>query len=319
MKTIGGYLELELNKKRIAYHTKALNFNTGRNALKALVLSRKYKKIYIPLYICNSVIESLESINVSYEFYSLNKDLTPNVSSVKLKDSSEAFLYVNYFGLFNQIPSQLSSFANNLIVDYTQAFFSLPFENTDTFYSARKFFGVPDGAYLYTNCKFNKNYSSDISYNRFAHLLKRIDISPEAGYLDYTQNEGILSKLPIALMSGITEQILGSIDYPAVIQLRNTNFKLLHDSLSAKNDLLLSTQDINGPLVYPFVYKKTGLREYLISKEVYIASYWKEVSERCASNTYEYYLSTNLIPLPIDQRYNEEDMKYLLSLINAYI
>ena len=39
----------------------------------------------------------------------------------------------------------------NVIIDNVQAYFQRPIEGFDTLYSCRKYFGVPDGAVLYTD------------------------------------------------------------------------------------------------------------------------------------------------------------------------
>ena len=56
MKEIGGYFELELNKNR-EYHKNALKLNSGRNALIFILMNLKPRKIYLPYYICDSVLE----------------------------------------------------------------------------------------------------------------------------------------------------------------------------------------------------------------------------------------------------------------------
>ena len=71
------------------------------------------------------------------------------------------------------------------IVDNTQAFYDLPVNSIDTFYSCRKFFGVPDGAYLYCDRQLDMELEEDQSWQRMDYLLKRIDVSPESAYADF--------------------------------------------------------------------------------------------------------------------------------------
>ena len=55
----------------------------------------------------------------------------------------EAFLYTNYFGLKQGCVKLLEKkYGDHLIVDNAQAFFAKPIKGIDTFYSARKFFGL---------------------------------------------------------------------------------------------------------------------------------------------------------------------------------
>ena len=141
MKEIGGYFELELSES-IEYHSELLKFNSGRNALKYILKARQPKKVFIPNYICNSVIEPLEELKINYEFYNVNKyfEIAQNIT---LKDS-EIIFYVNYFALkLDYIKGLANKYNNNLIVDNTQAFFQKPFKDIDTIYSPRKFFPLP--------------------------------------------------------------------------------------------------------------------------------------------------------------------------------
>ena len=66
MKEIGGYFELELTKG-IEYHSELLKLNSGRNAFKYIL------KVFIPNFICDSVIEPLEKLKISYEFFNIDE------------------------------------------------------------------------------------------------------------------------------------------------------------------------------------------------------------------------------------------------------
>ena len=147
MMSIGGYFELEIREGK-HFHQGAIKLSTARQCFEYILKARRYTKVYIPYYTCDVIIEPLMKLNVKYEYYHINSLLDP-VFDKKI-ESSEAFLYTNYFGLKQDTVLYLSRFYPNLIVDNAQAFFAKPIEGVDTFYSARKFFGVPDGAYLYT-------------------------------------------------------------------------------------------------------------------------------------------------------------------------
>ena len=68
-------------------------------------------------------------------------------------------------------------------------------------------------------------------------------------------------------------------------------------------------------MVFPYKVKDgTNLRKELISKKIYVATYWPNVLEWC--NDYiENDLVLNTIPLPIDQRYNIVDMQRIVQII----
>ena len=73
MKEIGGYFGLELASKE-EYHTSATKLNSGRNAFKYILKAQNIKKIYIPNFICNSIIEPLVELSISYEFYNIDSN-----------------------------------------------------------------------------------------------------------------------------------------------------------------------------------------------------------------------------------------------------
>ncbi|KAB3526638.1 hypothetical protein [Alkaliphilus serpentinus] len=317
MKEIGGFFELELGKKP-EYHYNALRLNSGRSCLEYILRVRNYKRIYIPVYVCNAVIDVIERNGIDYKFYYLDNGFFPVLNNYKL-ENNDAILYINYYGLFQNHIYELGLKYNNLIIDNTQAFFSKPIEGIDTFYSARKFFGVADGGYLYVDSDLLLPIIKDISYQRYTHLLKRIDLSAESSYKDYTVNEGLFINEPIKHMSNLTQSILSSIDYSNVITTRDNNFSYLHDIFYKINKLHIEKHQIHGPLCYPLLIDKEGLRDNLLENRIYVATYWKEVLNRALKNSFEYQLAKWLIPIPIDQRYNLEDMSLIASHIKKYL
>ena len=130
MKEIGGYFELELASKE-EYHTSAIKLNSGRNAFKYILKAQNIKKIYIPNFICNSIIEPLVELSISYEFYNIDSNFEIIQEIDLLKD--ERIFYVNYFALKSKYVKRLEDkYQNNLIMDNTQDFFEKPLKNIDT-------------------------------------------------------------------------------------------------------------------------------------------------------------------------------------------
>lgn len=320
MKAIGGYPELELRKGE-HYHKEALRLNTARNCLEYILLARGHKKVYVPYYTCEAVLEPLKKNGIfsNMVLYHINEQLDP-VELPELKEG-EAFLYTNYFGLKQETVERFASiYGNRLIVDNSQAFYDMPCPGIDTFYSARKFFGVADGAYLYTD-KFLESYNGseiepDISYDRMRALLKRVDLGAEEGYHDFQEIESSLCNQSIRRMSKLTEAIMASIDFENIKERRIANFKHLHESLRHTNKL--SIPDIGSfecPMVYPYLTDDTDLQKKLIDNKIFVATYWPNVFSWGGKDSTEYQLAKDLIPLPIDQRYGEEDMYKIINII----
>jgi hypothetical protein len=318
MKVIGGYFELELSKDK-EYHQNAFRLNTGRNAFEHILRAKKYEKVYLPCYTCDAMLEPIRKLALRWEFYNIDETLMPifNFSSLDVKD---VFVYNNYFGVCDMQVAEIAKKCRNVVIDNSQAFFSKPAPDIDTFYSPRKFFGVPDGAYLYTDKLMNSKFERDASYTRFAHLIKRIDINEEAGYVDFKDNESMFAGQPIRLMSALTQRLLESFDYIDIAKKRRQNFNYLHSQLRSKNSLTLQIEDEAVPMVYPFlVTDGDKIKKRLISQKIFVATYWLDVLDRCAKDDIEYELVKNIVFLPVDQRYEVDEMAYICEKIELSI
>ena len=314
MGPIGGYFSLELPFHE-EYHKDAIRLNTGRNCLEYILRARKYNKVYIPYYTCDVILEPFHKLEVNYEFYHINLDFEI-VDDIQLS-AGEALLYTNYYGLKHRYVEYLAEqYGQQLIVDNTQAFYDKPVNGIDTFYTCRKFFGVPDGAYLYTDKQLDLEIEQDKSFDRCSSLLKRIDLGPEAGYGDFRETSKRLVGQPIKKMSNLTLQLMRSINYEIISQQRRTNYMLLQNSLGSSNCLKLPLEDDTVPMVYPYLSKTKALRDYLIINRIFVARYWPNVLEWTNEGDIENQLTLQTQHLPIDQRYAAEDMKRIIDIIN---
>lgn len=316
IKPIGGYIELQIPNGK-SYYPNFISLNTGRNALEYILRSRNYSTIYLPYFTCDVLLEPIQKLNVKYHFYKLDADLDPIIDFSM--DERSCFLYTNYFGIKTSTVKWLSTFVKNLIIDNAQAFYTAPVKDVDTFYSCRKFFGVPDGAYLYTAHEINQSLEMDHSILRFSHLIKSIDLNIEAGYADYLKNNEMLCNNDIKRMSVLTEHLLSGIDYDQCAIMRKNNFSFLHQHLEKMNILRLNFTNEDVPMVYPLLLGDSKLKEKLIKNKIFVATYWPNVFDWAAEDSYEYFLAKNLIALPIDHRYNLNDMRSILSILNSLL
>jgi hypothetical protein len=316
MKEIGGYLELQLPFKE-QFYTNLINLNSGRSCLEYILRAKRFTKIYIPYYICDVIFEPIRKMGMQVELYSINENLTLK-SNLKLNDS-EALLYVNYFGIKDDYLKTLSNQYANLIIDNAQAFYSRPNKNTITYYSPRKFFGVSDGGYLAMKDKIDIELDLDKSYRNSNFLLTRIDAGAEEGYKDFRSNEDRIRTNGLKRMSNLTTAILSSLDYVSIKQKREENFYSIHNELGSFNQLKCISRNIQGPMVYPFLTGKAGLREFLLSNKIFVAKYWDNLNNTCDENSVEYLLATKLVALPIDQRYGLSEMNVILNLVKSFL
>lgn len=309
MKEIGGYFQFE-NLIKNEYHKDLVSLNTGRNALIYVLKAKNIKKVFIPKYICDSVINVLKRENIEFKYFNINSNFLPIFS--KTLEKNEAILIVNYFGqLKNEKIKELKIKYKNIVIDNTQAFFQKPVQNVDTIYSCRKFFGIPDGAYASTDKKLNIELESDLSKDRFKHLLGRYEGEASDHYKEFKTNDKSFIDEPMKYMSKLTSNILGAIDYEKIAEIRNKNFKYLHSFLKESNKLNIKIPEV--AFSYP-LYLENGeeIRERLLKYKIYVPTLWPNVLEENKKGTIEYKYSKNILPIPCDQRYTAEDKRYII-------
>ncbi len=318
MKELGGYLPLELSVHSEYFNDEdydLLRLNCGRTAIITAIKDGQFSKVYLPLYLCESVGKALDREGISYSLYNISGDFLPVNMNIK---EDEAIVIVNYFGIIPEI--KMESFVKrykNVIFDNTQAFFNKPICEAYNVYSCRKFFGVCDGAYLIKQHLDKINYPIDSSGNRSIYLLNSIENGTNFNYADSLKNEEYLCNVPMMQMSRLTRKILMSINYDIVKKVRKENFNYLHDKLSLYNELDDTTFfQTSSPMIYPFMFSKKNIREKLVKeKRIYISQFWKWVISDSYANDFERNVSKNIYALPIDQRYGREEMDYLANII----
>lgn len=300
-KAIGGYFSLEEFKANNALPSGVL-LNSASNALCHIIKSLKIKKIHIPYYTCSIVSHALRRIGCDFSCYNLDENFMPE----GLLPAHETVLYVNYFGVSGKRVDELVRGYPNLIVDCAQAYYSKP-KGIASFSSPRKFFGVPDGGIAYGVSE--GNYDVDDSTCRMGHLEERKkNGATPYGYKLFQDAEKSLLGAPIKKMSKETRFILQHIDFIGSLEKRIANFKYLHSKLKSSFPFAFSEDDV--PMVYPYITEDLTLREHLIKNNIFVARYWPSIQEK---NNF----SDKIIPLPIDHRYDFQDMDRICEVING--
>lgn len=316
MNEIGGYLELE-NFTGEEYYPELLKLNLGRTALLFALDYLKVKKLWLPYFLCDSVISICSDIPITLEWYHINTEFEPILPIDELKDGEYIYV-VNYYGQISD--QQLLSYKRryrNILLDNTHAFFQKPLPDIPVLYSCRKFFGLPDGAYLFLGNvpkDLLSEYPIDFSSSRMGHILGRYEHSASDYYNDMLENARHYYEEPIKRMSHLTENLLKGIDYSAVSKKRTENYAVLASALNQYNSLSLLHP--NGPFVYPF-YCPNGIniRKKLAAEKIFVPTYWSNVINQMPRNSLEYDYAANILPLPCDQRYNKKHMEHILQVL----
>lgn len=304
MREIGGYIELDKYRGTM-FHEDGILLNCGRSCLKYLIRARKIKRIVLPYFCCDSVAEACKQEGLDIRYFYIGEDWLPK--NVNLTE--EEYLYiVNYYG---QLPKstiiELKNHYQNIILDETQNYFSEPIKGIDTIYTCRKFFGVADGAVLYTDVTLNEEFPIDESFKRMNFLLGRFERTAAEFYSEYVANNEIFTNEPIKQMSQLTKNLLHALDYDFICNKRTKNFETLHIAFQNINKLRLIIP--RGAFAYPLMLENgSDIRQKLIQQKIYIPKLWPEIR----NDNYESILADDILPIPIDQRYGSDDMNYLI-------
>lgn len=315
MREIGGYIELDSYRLPML-HEGAIALNSGRNCLRYLIRAKKIKKIVLPKFLCASISEVCNIEKVSIRFYSVGEDLLPQ--RIELQDDEWLYI-VNYYGQLKNVKLQhFVTTYERVIVDQVQAYFQTPLEGIDTIYTCRKFFGVPDGAFLYSREKIEYDLPQDESYKRMLFLLGRYERTASEFYDVFMTNEKMFEDMPLKSMSKLTSNLLHGIDYNTVKKCRTDNFKVLYNEFQGINKLQLIIPE--GAFMYPlYVENGAEIRRRVLKENIYIPMLWPDVLKNCKENELEYDMAKNILPLPVDQRYGLGEMMQIINGIRKYI
>ena len=319
---IGGYLELERFSGTLL-HEKALALSSGRACLSYLIQQRQIRKILLPDFLCDVVALACRRGGVQIRTYPVGEDLRPRTlrsgaeqaaprhaspgAEPPLQPEADEWLYlVNFYGQLSQ--EEIAAYAARfprLILDNAHAYFAPPLPGVDTLYTCRKFLGVSDGGFLYTDAP-PLNPERDESHGRMGFVLGRFERPAGEFFPEASRNNDALGFEPKRI-SLLTENLLRAADEETVRQKRTENFARLHQALGGINRLPLRPAE--GAYAYPLLLPEgEKVRGALIAQKIFVPTLWPNVlSDPDAGDTART-LARNILPLPCDQRYGAEEM-----------
>jgi hypothetical protein len=315
---IGSFIELDLRSTGEYYNgDDVARLNTARAGIYHCLKILHTNTIYLPFYECFTVRDFLQRKGVRIIYYKISENFEPQIGNI---EKSAAVLFVNYFGVMgSKRMKYLVSSYNNVIIDNAQSFYSKPIKNCLNVYSARKFFGVPDGCYVIgPNARlFEDEYEQDFSSSTANFLLESIEVGCTKAYSDRMKNEERIDSSEIKRMSKLTLTLLKNEPYNAIKNKRINNFLYAHTLLRKFNviDPAKYLDKSCVPMVYPLVIKRDRIVEELIKNKIYTGRWWKYLVNETDSCSFEYMLSSYMVPISIDQRYDSGTIDYIYSII----
>ena len=314
---IGGFFELEIPPIQTLYHHAALALSTGRACLMVALQQIRPKRALVPHYTCDATLQPFRLLNIDVEFYRLDDNFRP---SLPLRNDRDlCCLLTNYWGLQR---SSIDRFANNfgsrLIVDNTHDYFFRPNRNFYwSFTSARKWFGVPDGAFLYAPADRSLDTIQDLPNNQeinLQHSLDRHQGNLAIGYANFQAYEQTLD-CSIKRISDYSASTLSRLDHDRAANQRQQNFDRLAKHLKTSNHLSPKRAADESPFCYPYLPASQPNRKQFHDQQIFIPQLWKDVIQRAPAISNARRWSEQLLPIPIDQRYGTAEMDWVASAI----
>jgi len=316
-KEIGGYMGFDLNNLNQFPYPNSRKYNSARSAFLDLLRNLEIESIWMPKFICDTMLKPLEILKINIKFYDLDINFYPQIPFELEKN--DYLLYVNYFGICTQNQEKLVNLypRDKIIFDHSQAFSVEPFSGTHTIYSPRKFFAVADGGLLVTENDVKSVgtlHHEDELIEQYKHLFIRCISGAQQGYMQFQKAEAMLNDCIPKKISPITELILKNINYSDFKERRLNNFKYLHSKLWKFNQLNICLERLESPLTYPFLSNKK-YSEYLIKHKIFTPTYWNDCLARVSNNSAEYQFVNGITHLVCDHRYGIDDMQFQIDII----
>lgn len=312
---MGGTLPFELTYCGEFHTNAAVRLNSVRTALWFVQQYENAQRVWLPILYTPYVKKMFQDDNVEVCEYQITQQFEPEGIDYQKGD---LVVLVNYYGVMNSICRKYAEIFDAVVIDNSFAFYDEPIvgRHKYTAYSCRRFFGVPDGAYLYGQFEQLLDLDKDISYRSMTHLMKSLEYnSSNVARKESTANESRVGRDRL-LMSELTKRLMESVNYESVMERRIKNFSVLHKSLKEYQELQIN--EIRPAQCYPLLCDGKA-RAVLNSKGIHIPILWRKALQDTSEESNEYAFAQNVIALPIDQRYEAKDMLYLAQVVKTVL
>ena len=355
MKDIGSIFPLydsDLQTKSVdtglAADNDRIYYSLCREALYAIaeILSGTNKKVLLPAYTCDTVITPFKELGWECCYFSLGKNLRINSESVReqYKQHQVSLMVVHpYYGMdLNQeeqaLLKELHDQGCKIVVDVTQGIYTTQeLEYVDYYVgSYRKWFNVPDGAFLKSRNGLSTIQQPQVENADFVSM--QTDAMHLRGAYFQSQNQSIkdrsiqLNKKAESFidhhiaphkMSVFSYSIFKGKKAEECQKPRLANYGFLYEKLSSVKGIELVCGDMRevqtAPLYFPlYTHDRKALQVALAEEHVYAPVIWPVVYDEVIIDDTIRYIYDSLLAIPIDQRYNQEDMAKIVEIINRH-
>lgn len=317
---------------------------SGREALLYVSFNCKNKKpstILFPAYCCWSMRAPFEKSGWKIIYYRLNNDLTVDedfLDGLLQTVNPDAILLMNFYGIActNTSVSLAKRKCPDIVVieDFSHCTFSIKQifnPNVDYYVSSiRKSVGVCDGAVVLSRQATNRQYI-EVDVTDFSN--RRFDAQKEKWRYSYTKDsgtkdlflyeirkcEGIINEFnKVIPISERARKMLSLINGEEIAFARRKNMKHLMDLLEGKVKMVpgLRKSWSFAPFSLPIlVDDRDNVQRLLAQNGVYAPVLWpicEDARNVCANSAF---IADHMLSLPIDQRYDWDDMELIAEIV----
>ena len=291
--------------------------HNARSALNALLASTSPPRIWLPAYVCHEVANCIPA-GVQILYFPLDERLDPRVDYLAshIKDG-DFVLAVDYFGRPAKADFVELVCARPMVGWIQDCAHALDVGGAAwgdwLLYSPRKLVGVPDGGILVSRHKpmsvLTTRPLKDLSFMlpSLERFEDRDELNNRQWYAAYVEQEAAMGVGSDA-MSRLSIAVLKTCDAKADGDTRRTNYALLHKRLQEWAFL----PDAAGsfvPMGFPIrVRSADRVVARLAASRIFAARHWRDLPIQPNEFPIEHAIAQELVTLPCDYRYGEQDM-----------
>lgn len=318
---------------------------SGREALHLIALNLNPDNtepvILIPAYCCHSMVDPFEKAGWKVVYYHLNDDLTADIehlSHLLVTIRPKAALTMNFYG--SASTTDAVSYIKCgypeciCIEDFSHCTFSLQsiFNPQVDYYvtSIRKSVGVCDGAVIISQSLLNEKYIENtdtdfVSARRDCQRLKakysytQDSFQKHMFFPELKRQEGELDNFTgVHCISKIGWAMLNNVNGEFIRYARQKNMKHFLDIAQGKVESVPGIERcLNGaPFSFPILIKdRDKVQQQLAKRGVYAPVLWPISDEARKVCTVSARMADEMLSIPIDQRYNYDDIEEIAKIV----
>ncbi len=323
------------DSEKIKFHSNAQFYGCGRHAINNLLYyhlkTGKWKRLFVPIYFCYEVIDSIRETGIELVFYNDYPLANDNevISKINFREG-DVLLRMNYFGLREYRDN--SNIPVDVIEDHSHNINSDWAKNSNADWcvaSLRKTLPLPDGGIIWSpkgykipKVSITESHRKlvELRYNAMIqkrdYLLNK-NVSKDEYRRKYIESENLFVGSEVSGMSFTSKELIKNIPID-IDSYKKENFLQISRLLKEYDITILNPEYGNK---YPFSVvllfnsekNRDYIRSYLLNNKVYTAILWEIRNQDCRSEILDF--SKRMLSLHIDFRYSLNDIELVCSKI----